>query len=878
MGLDSGKMSLALRVAVSSVVALGAMPSAHAQEAAAADGSALEEVIVTATKRSEKLQDVPVSVTAMTADQLSQQGVFSTADLNGAIPNLQVSSAYGETQPNFTLRGIGVGTEYNSNAASPVGVYVDEVYQSFRASHGQQLYDLEQVEVVRGPQGTLFGRNTTGGAINFLTRKPRLDGESHAYVNVGYGSYDRVSAEGATDLTVIDDVLGFRIAGTYVNSTPYIKNVWPVGPGNSASPAIRGNQTPAMVSRQDTGISPGGHEIWGFRAQGTYKPSDGLEVGLKLYASSSFGGLDSPQNAGNGKNCAGSPTGPCNPALPPDSITLLNSGFAAFGAGLLPPNWSPSANGLDDLEIANDQNGTAKVTTQGVVLSVHSDISESLSFTSISGFDTTHYGLLPTIDCDGTPYAICAIGYESISHSFNQDLRLSYAAGRNKFIAGLYYGRDGIVTHNTPSFYDFLNDEALILGFPRTYWNPPGIGQDPLGFPTGLDAKQDYTQVRRSTAVYLEGSRELTDTLKLTVGVRHTKDKFEYKDALTTFYDLAGAPRAYTVSDYAPNGQYQFYYIGSSPGTAGALNLGNSSNATTGRVILDWKPRENVLVYGSFSRGYRGGTYNGLAFQSSRQVYFVSPETVNAFEVGIKSRFLDNRLQFNASAFHYDYKDQQQQLLSPSATTFLVNLDGKMDGLDAELVFAATDTLRLNVGLGILDSSFDNGACPAVLISEANPPPQRGNCLATGAGNVDVGGNPFPYAADFSANAGFDWDALRTDRGTLTVHADVSYTGRYFYDTFGDYDYTAPTGGATGGPVNSRSIGLGPIKDGEGEYALLNARLTYDTGSWMVAVYGKNLTDEVYYPNAINVEGSYGSNYRMRAAPRMWGVEFGMKF
>ena len=844
---------------------------AAAPAAAAAPVVGLEEITVTATKRSENQQDVPVSISVFTAADLKAAGVFQTSDLNNSMPNLNVSSAYGETQPNFTLRGIGVGTEYNSNAASPVGVYVDEVYQSFRASHGQQLFDMGQIEVDRGPQGTLFGRNTTGGAINFNTVKPQM-GATSGYATVGYGNYDRFNTEGALDFTPVADVLGIRLAGTFVNSQPFVRNVLPAGPANSASPALAPLLTVANVTRTNTGISPGGAEIFGLRGTALYKPTDALTATLKLYASKAYGGLDSPQNAGTTNPQAG---------LPADSITLLNSGFAAFGAGLLPPNYSPSARGVGPLQIANDQEGTALIKSQGIVLNLNYQVNDHLRLVSISDFDASHYALLPTIDCDGTPYATCAIGYDSVSHSLNQDVRLDYSVDRTKLIVGAYYGKDEIVTRNTPRFYDFLNDEALILGFPKTYWNPPGIGQNPIGppgfaFPTGLDANQNYTQIRKSAAIYAEGSQKLTETVKLTVGVRYTHDNFAYKDALTTFTDLTGAPRAYTVSDYAPNGKFQYYYIGSSPGVAHPLSQSDSSGATTGRVILDWKPIESVLLYTSYSRGYRGGTYNGLAFQSASQVYFVQPETIDAAEAGIKSRFLDNRMQLNVSVFHYKYRNQQQQLLSPSSTTYLVNLDGKLNGLDAELRFAATERLRLNLGLGILHSSFDHTRCPAALIGAT--PPQVGNCLATGAGNIDVGGNPFPYAAKTSANVGFDWKALETAKGLFTVHGDTSYTGRYYYDTFGDYSYTSATGGANGGPVVARNIAKGPLHLGEGDYWLFNARVSYDQGPWTVAAWGKNLTDKLYYPNAINVEGSYGSDYRIRAAPRTFGVEVGMKF
>lgn len=807
-------------------------------EAVAAPG--LGDIIVTATRRSENLQNVPVSVTAITSAQLKSQGVFSTADMNNSIPNLQVSSAYGETQPNFTLRGIGVGTEYNSNAASPVGVYVDEVYQSFRASQGQQLYDLAQVEVVRGPQGTLYGRNTTGGAINFNTNKPSLHGEN-GYLTVGYGSYNRHSVEGAIEVTPVEDVLGVRVAGTYVKANSYVKNVFPGG------------------------ISPGGAETYGLRGQIRYKPSAGIDLGLKLYASQTEGGQDSPQNHG--------------PSLTDDTISLANSalGFfytplasTLFGNGhdlskLFPQPYSPSASGLNNLQIKADQLGTAVVKTFGAVFSAKIDLADRVKLISVTDYDQTRFGLLPTIDCDGTPYAVCAIGYASKSKSFNQDVRIDYSGDKLKVIAGLYYGYDKIVTNNTPHFYDFLTGVNAAIGNAPTHFNPGGLNPAEGGLITALDATQDYTQERKSAAVYGEGSYALTDRLKLTAGLRYTKDNFGYLNALTTFYDATGAARLYTVSNYAGGN----YLIGTSTGAVGALNRRDKSSSLTGRAILDYKLADHVLAYASFSRGYRGGTYNGLAFQNSAQVYFVKPETVNAFELGIKSRFFDNRLQFNASVFHYVYKNQQEQLLSPQAVTFLINLDGKLTGLDADLQFAATKTLRLTASLGVLNSKFNHANCPTGAIG--GTPPQQGNCISTAGGNIDVGGNPFPYASKVSGNIGADWKAAQIGDGVVTLHADTSYTGHYSYDVFGNYNYV----GAAGSDVNQ---GKGPIRQGGGDYWLINGRISYSTAHFTLAAYVKNLTDKLYYPNAINVEGSYGSDYQIRAAPRTFGAEFTAKF
>lgn len=855
-----------IRGALVSVSALSMAVSAQAQEAETTQSEGLGEIVVTATKRSENLQNVPVAITAITPDQLSKQGVFSTTDLNNSMPNLQVSSAYGDTQPNFTVRGIGVGTEYNSNAASPVGVYVDEVYQSFRASHGQQLFDLEQVEVVRGPQGTLFGRNTTGGAINFITRKPSLSG-SNGNLTLGYGSFNRVSAQGAIEVTPVEDKIGIRVAGSYVNADPYVKNVQPVG-------LIKSNpNVPNSVAFGDlnAGISPGGHETWGLRGQIRFTPTERIDLNFKAYVAQSIGGQDSPQNHG--------------PSLTNDTISLANSAFGffytplastLFGNGFdltrfLPPAYSASARGLTDREIEGNSIGTAETRTFGAVLNAKIELSDALNLTSISGYDRTRNGLLPRIDCDGTPYNVCSIGYASLSKSFNQDIRIDYAKDRFKAIVGGYYGWDKIVTNNTPDFYGFLSDVNAAIGNPRTYFNPAGLGREG-GMATALKAKQDYTQERKSYAIYGEASYELTDTVKFTAGLRYTMDKFAYLDALTTFYDDTGAPRLYTVSNYAPGGVYQKYFIGDSAALDASikpLNRRDSSNALTGRAIIDWKATENVMLYASYSRGYRGGTYNGLAFQSAAQVYFVQPEKVDAFEAGFKSRFLDNRLQLNVSAFHYIYKAQQQQLLDPSSVTFLINLDGKLQGLDAELIFAPVDTVRINAGLGILDSEFDHATCPTAPIS--GTPPQVGNCISTAGGKIDVGGNPFPYASKVSANFGIDWDVAQTASGKFTIHGDTSYTGRYYYDVFGPYDYVGTQGSSVGS-------GKGPLQLGGGDYWLINGRISYTTDNFSIAVFGKNLTDKLYYPNGINVEGSYGSDYLIRAAPRTFGVEVGAKF
>jgi iron complex outermembrane recepter protein len=860
------KSILVLAMAGSSSLAL-------AQTAADENTGGLEEIIVTATRRNENLQDVPVAVSAISAAALANQGVFETSDLNHAAPNLQVSSPYGQQQPNFSLRGVGVGTEFNANAASPVGVYVDEVYQAFRASHGQQLYDLEQIEVVRGPQGTLFGRNTTGGAINFITRKPDLKG-SNGYLTLGYGRFNRVNVEGAIEFTPVEDKVGIRVTGTYVHSDPYIRNRLPAGLNKAASTF----PTAAAFGNQSTGIDPGITKSYGIRGTIVAKPSEAIELTLKGYAAKATGGQEVPI-----------PTGQ---SLTSDKIDYTSPNFLLaplFGplsqAGLLPSSYSASANGLSDREVQVDTVGRAISRAEGVVLNAKIELADHLKLVSVTGYDSGLYSQTPNTDCDGTPLRLCSIGYRSSFHAFNQDVRLDYDHGPIKVIVGGYYGKDSITADNRPDFFNILRDINKAVGSAPGYFNPGGNfgALLPAGsLPTGITATQHFKQQRTSYAIYSEGSYAITDTVKFTIGGRYTKDKNDFTEGLTTFFDDTGAARLITVSNYAAGLLGGAYLIGNltdgagnvvlpaavaSPGARpGPLERHGKSGRFSGRAILDWKPTDSSLIYASYSRGYRAGTFNGLAYGSSSQVYFVPPETVNAYEVGFKSRFADNRIQFNGSFFYYDYKGQQGQVVDSSATANLIALDGKLKGLELELLFAATDTLKFNASLGILDSKYKHGTCPVANIVSA--PPQVGNCVASGTGNVDVGGNPFPYAAKSSVNLGFDWDAFSGDVGKLTLHGDAAYTGQFYYDSFKDYSSTP----------GLRRLSTGQFSKGEGKYWVLNSRVTFRTDRFSIAAFVKNLTDKTYYPFGIALENLFGNGYRVRAQPRTYGIEATVKF
>ena len=277
------RLSLLLTATTALCPAVAQAQDAAPAPAAESDGTANGDIIVTANRREQSLLSVPIAISAVAGDALASKGITNSANLQDAVPNLQISSPYGNTQPNFSLRGISVANEYNSNQASPIGVYIDDVYMASRTSHGMGLFDLDRVEVLRGPQGTLFGRNTTGGAINFITKGPSLSG-NNGYAEAGYGNYNTITAQAAVEATLIEDQLGLRIAGNYVKSDGLIENVFPGGRDPNRQNTLHGRAT--------LRFNPGGGPLdikikaYGGRDHGTQAAIHGLltaRTGLKFF-------------------------------------------------------------------------------------------------------------------------------------------------------------------------------------------------------------------------------------------------------------------------------------------------------------------------------------------------------------------------------------------------------------------------------------------------------------------------------------------------------------------------------------------------------------------------------------------------------------------
>lgn len=750
----------------------------HAPQAEASVG--LGEIVVTARRREERLQDVPISISAIGGEDLARRGVLRTEDLMGSIPNLQIGSFVGgATTPNITLRGIGVGNEFNATAASPIGVYIDEDYQGFRPAHGQQMFDLERLEVVKGPQGTLYGRNTTGGAINFISRIPEL-GAPTGYATARYGNYNTWAVEGGVEATLIPDVLGIRIAGNATEGDGYIKN-----------------RSPAGVNLTDKDF--GSTDSKAVRVTIRLKPNDDLDFVLKGYWAKS------------------NPIGvtPIMRALNPDGT--LNPGG---------PDVSGYARGdLDNDEAQPNTLGHFLNKTKGLTFRASWNTGPA-TITSVSGWNKSFYHA--DTDCDGGINSICGNVFQSEAEQFNQDLRINFDFDQLNFIVGGYYGWQNINTNNEENYFGFLDD---FLGADRPF-NPPIATQESIDAGmfdpfsdgtmwTGIYAKQHFIQVSRSKAIYGEATYKFDDALSLTVGGRYTWDKIAYKDALTRLVDANGVVQASTIP---------FSYPFDPDITP--FSTARSSKSFTGRAILDYRFAPDAHIFASFGKGYRSGTYNGFAYTTVDQIYFVPPEKVNAYEVGIKSELMGGRLRLNASAFYYDYKNQQLQEIVGSVG-LLRSLNGRVWGVELEATAQITSDLRVAASFGALDTKYT-----------ANLPEP----------SIPTKGNEWPFAPAVTFNINANWAFLHTGNGRFRIIPEAQYSDKYYYEVFNNPALVQP------------------------DYWIVNGKLTYESDDgYSISAWGKNLFNKFYVPWGANT-GDFGAHYYIRGMPRTYGVEASFRF
>ncbi len=727
-------------------------------QSAPADGAAEEEglgdIVVTAQRRSESLMSVPVAVSALSNEDLSRQGVTQAVNLSGSVPSLQVTSAFGDAQPNFTMRGIGVGNEYGANQVSPVGVYTDDNYLSARTMHGLQLYDLERVEALRGPQGTLYGRNTTGGALNFISVKPKLESGTTGFVEAGYGRFNEFRAQGAIEGTLVDDVLGFRASVNYVEADGWVKNIFPGQPDANSKDSIAGR----LIIRA--------------------KPSDRLDMMLKFTGSK------------------GKPT--------QAAAFHLNDGTGTSA-------YLRSSDNLSFFETNQPDLGFNDIKNAGVQFNINYELTDNLSVQSLTAYDWSRQKL--TQEGSGTP----VIGFLQTSYGdeykqLNQEVKFAYASDNTNVQTGFYYGRDTI------------------------------DNEDRYRLVKTLYIFQHYFQRRTSYAFFAQINQKIGN-IGVTAGLRYTKDRSIHKDAysfITGFANPNTSP-AFTSYAFSPTdpGAASIGFTHGSISSTGVITPEatkvRKSGRLTGKFGLDYTFNNGALLFANYSRGYRAGSFSSQFF-GGNPIDFVPPEKVDAFELGLKSKFMDGRASVTAAAFLTKYKNQQLNEVI-GTTGFIRSAPGStIKGGEIEFNFRPVSTLKANLAFTFLDASYDK--------------------LTLSAVNLD--GNTLPNAPKVTINAGADWTVAELGSGKVVFSPNIIYTSKQYFSPFNNEDGNQNLN-APGNAKLNLSLGW------EGEQLSLRA--------WMT-----NVTNKKNFMYGLNLRGSFGYDYMLHAPPRMYGITAHYKF
>lgn len=647
----------------------------------AADQSTAGDIVVTAQRRSESLQRVPLAVTAVTGDVLAKGAINDLAAMTAVVPSLNLGQQLGAAR--ITLRGIGL-ENVSAGAEGSIAFYVDDVFISRSIAALASFYDVQQVEVLRGPQGTLYGRNATGGAINITTRAPTE--ELSGYANLTIGKYNRVIAEGATSGALVPDKVLLRVAFQSQNRDGFGKNV------------VTGNDIDDLNSKAIRGTL-------------LLKPTDRLTATIKAdyYRQSDRSG-SYHYLGGAGFAAPGLPTTPTGVAL----------------GGAIAPNIR---------DIASPQDPHNYVRFWGVQSALDYELSNAVQLKSITSFRKLSYTSRTNLD----PSSLGLAPTEQFENDdqFSQEIQVSGSTtGLNWIVGGFYFHENDAGGISVP----FNN---VLVGFP----SPGTLTQ---GYFAGGRIKTD------AYAAYGQATYEVIDRLKLTLGARYSNERKSGVDHILFDY----------LTPYNPTTRQPVILPEKT----------KSFNSFTPRVALDFQATSNLLVYGSWSKGFKSGTYSLGAGRPA-----VNPEQVDAYEAGLKSQWLDRKLRLNVAGFYYNYTDLQVGKVVNSVLVLENAATAKIYGLEAELTADISPRLQVNANGSWLHARFSD----FVSYDPSRP-------FGDGTGVVDpssglpafnLKGNALSQSPDFTAFASVDYK-VPTSVGDFVIRGEVSWRDRVFYSPF----------------------------------------------------------------------------------------------
>ncbi|MCY4323444.1 MAG: TonB-dependent receptor [Gammaproteobacteria bacterium] len=693
-------------------LALMTTVDAGAEETNGTEVAMLEEIVVTARKREESLQETPISITAFSAASLEAANMVDLRDIGKYTPGMSFTSyGMGSSEAGaIFLRGIGQ-SDHMVTTDPGVGLYIDGVYVGRNQGAALDLLDLERVEVLRGPQGTLYGKNTIGGAVNVISRKPTGTPGGHVSLTVGQDG---------------------RFNGAITGETP-------LGDQSALSFGFLSKNRDGVGEQVFTGAEAGDEDSLSGRAQFSWQ-GQAIEFSLAADATRARQAA-MPHSFYAHADWLG--VGTC--------YQRAADGFALCGAGT----------GADPFDSYSLDNLDTEQDLFGLSATLEWDVSENLVLKSISAYRDMEY--LGSLEFDGAPQRVVYYRETGASDQFSQELQLTGTTDASlTWIAGLYYFTEE--GHNDQQDYEFGGRTNRV------------------------------SQVETSSyAAFGQATMDIGPRLSVTGGLRYTEESKDYH-VLRSNLDASGAM---TIDDA---GQPSYAI----PPTA----IDETWNAVSGTLNVNYALAEGVMVYGTYSRGFRSGGFAARpAAPASVGAY--DPEYVDMFEIGLKALVLDDRLRFNAAVYRNDYEDYQAQVnrVGNSFDTRVLNAAAaEIDGVELELTALISPIFRIDATYAYTDAEITKVDLDPSL--EAN----------------FSAGHKLPYVSENTFSISPQLDVPLASGGSVLARLDYAYRDDFY-----------------GQIANS------PFEREKG-YGLINGRIEYRSAAdnWSVALYGINLADETY--------------------------------
>ena len=797
-----------------------------------------DEVIVTATKRAESVQDIPIAVTAVTPKQLEEQGVVNIQNLTSVAPSFSTSNAQ-TSSGTVVLRIRGVGTTSNNiGFESAVGVFIDGAYQSRPGVALGEFVDVERVEVLRGPQGTLFGRNTSAGALNVINVRPDLS-ESGGFINATAGNHEHFSLQGAMNIPLVEDKLAARITGAIRNREGYVKIFDGNGQKIGNSNGIDQHMIRAQLGfENDNGFR--GRLIADY-SKSTAECCSAIEL---LQSPIETGGLFQAVGLG----FRGGMAGPIVATNPTDNATAEDALSELIASSSQVPN--PSN---DQIGFSAELEYPLSDTTDLVYVGSYRE------YDAAEQYDSTFSGLDAFNVLDGSDTTIDTMTHELRVQGIAMEDRLSW-------LVGAYYSDEDIAQSIN---FGLGQDYGELIG--ALFYAPTGgaLGANPLTLFSGVDpsvvrATNNYTQNSKSWSIFTHNIFDVTDDLSITVGLRYSDESKDGGFNQTNVNNPlctntlaaigAGAVPAPLITNVFGTACFAFTAPADLP-QAAVFPLPRTFDSTfkddeliyTGKIAYDLG--YNANVYAGFTHGFKSGGFNldSTAAVGGSDPRFQSEE-VDAYEVGLKSKLADGRVTLNVAAFLEEFTNfQVLEFTGAQFVTFNVP-KAETSGVEIEMAANATDNLSFNGGLTLLDAKYpDDCAGNQTVINVTS---LCGNTLTNAPKTVGI--------------LGANYQGDLTDKFTFFLNGQVRYEGDRRTSTQAvilatqqpnPFDIQESTF-----KVNLRA-GIGDVDD-----------------NWALEAWATNLTNEITRGVTFNTVLRSGSRSAFVQEPRMYGVTLRRNF